>query len=243
MKKVALILGLLTVIAATPTLTQQLEGVITYETTMNMHRALPDDRKEMRSMIPEYRTTLDQLLFNAAESLYLPVEEEPEPIDNGKAIRMHMRRPKNQIYTHPAKLKTVVLHEFMGKKYLVEDSLKMRPWKLAAETRDIHGYTCRKATMFDEERKINVVAWYSDRFRPFLGPENFNTLPGAVLLVDINDGERIITAKNIELRPLKKNEMRIPDAKTKTTEEEYRKMVREQMDRMRANGGNVIIRD
>jgi hypothetical protein len=64
-----------------------------------------------------------------------------------------------------------------------------------------------------------------------------------VLEINVNEGERIITAKNIELRALKKNELKVPAGGTKTTEPEFRKMMNEQMERMRANGGNVIIRN
>lgn len=244
MKTIMLIVGVLTVIAATPFITQNAEGVITYEVKINMHRNLPEDGQDMKSMIPEYRVSADQLFFNDQESLYSPVEAEPEPDeDEGAGVRMRLRRPKNEIYVKPGEFKRVMLQEFIGKKYLIEDSLKMLPWKLTMETKEVIGYACRKATFTDEERKMNVVAWYSDQFRPFLGPETFNTLPGAVLLVDINNGERIIAAKSIALRPLKKNEMKIPTAKIKTTENEYRKMVREQTERMRANGRNMIIRN
>ena len=59
---------------------------------------------------------------------------------------------------------------------------------------------------------------------------------GAVIFVDINDGERTITAKNIVLRPLQEDEMKMPDARNKVTGEEYRAIVKEQMERMRANG-------
>jgi GLPGLI family protein len=86
------------------------------------------------------------------------------------------------------------------------------------------------------------VAWYSDQLRPFLGPENFNNLPGAVLNVDINEGEKTITAKSIVFRPLAKGEMNIPHARTQLTEAEYKKMVKEQIERMRDNGGNIRLR-
>ncbi|MEX1239729.1 MAG: GLPGLI family protein [Cyclobacteriaceae bacterium] len=243
-KGILLILGILACIAATQMMAQNAQGVITYEIKINMHRNLPEDRQERKSMIPEYRTSLDQLFFNEEESLYRPVQEEPEEaLDSGQGVRMMLRRPKYEIYTRHGESKRVMVQEFMGKKYLIEDSIKVRPWKLGSEMKEINGYACRQATLFDHERKMNVVAWYSDQFRPFLGPENYNTLPGAVLLVDINDGERIIAAKNIEMRPLEKNEMKIPTAKVRVTELEYHTMVREQMERMRANGGNMIIRN
>jgi GLPGLI family protein len=105
------------------------------------------------------------------------------------------------------------------------------------------GYDCRQASFFHEERKQKVVAWYTTQLRPFLGPEIYNTLPGAVLEVDINDGERIITAKTLEARALKKNEMKIPNKGTRTTPSAFRKMVDEHVEKMRANGADVIIRN
>jgi GLPGLI family protein len=80
------------------------------------------------------------------------------------------------------------------------------------------------------------------RFVPFLGPEKFNTLPGAVLAVDINNGDRVVVARAIELRELKKNELKMPTSGTKTTQEEYRKMVAEQMKQM-GGGKGIIIRN
>jgi GLPGLI family protein len=158
-------------------------------------------------------------------------------------MQMRMHRPKVENYTHQGTMKRIVLQEFMGKKFLIEDSIKMAPWKLGTETKIVIGYLCRQASLYNEERQQNIIAWYTDKLRPFLGPENINTLPGAVLEININDGERIVSAKTIELRPLKKNELKVPTGGTKTSESEFRKMVDQHMERMRANGANVIIRN
>ena len=236
-------MGVLVSLTAARIVFGQTEGTITYEVKVNLHRTLPKEREAMKSMIPEFRTHQDQLFFNASESLYKPIiEDEDEDINSG-GPQMRIQRPQNESYVNQETSKRILLQEFMGKKYLIEDSLKLIPWKLGAETKEIKGYVCKQASYYNEERKQNIVVWYTDKLRPFLGPETFNTLPGAVLHVDINDGERTITAKTFELRPLKKNEMKIPAGGTKTTEPEFRKMVAEQMERMRANGGNIIIRN
>ena len=74
--------------------------------------------------------------------------------------------------------------------------------------------------------------------------ENFNSLPGTILQIDINEGERVITAIKIEGRPLKKNEMKIPSSGQRISQKALSKMMDEQRDRMRANGGGgVMIRD
>jgi GLPGLI family protein len=245
MKKIILILGIIICVAAAQVVFgQTAEGVITYEVKVNVHKTLPPDNQEMKAMMPEFRINKDQLYFNGSESLYKPVEEEEdEEVDNGQGMRMVIRRPQNEIYIDQENSKRVMLQELMGKKYLIEDSLKLRAWKFGSETKIVKGYECRQASFHDETRNQNVTAWYTDKLRPFLGPENFNTLPGAVLQADINDGERVITATAIDSRPLKKGEMKIPTANNKVTEAEFRKLVNEQMERMRANGGNIIIRN
>lgn len=244
MKKILLLIGVLVSIAAAQVAFGQItEGVIYYETKINMHRTLPPERQEMKSMIPEFRTSKEQLTFNTSESLYKPLEEDVAEEDiEGEGMRMRFRTPMNEFYVNSAESKRAVLQEFFGKKYLIEDSLKVLPWKIGTETKEIKGYVCRQATYYNEERKQNFVAWFTDKIRPFVGPETFNSLPGAVLQLDMNDGERVITATNIESRSLKKNDLKLSSGGVRITEPEFRKLRDEQLAKMRANGGNIIIR-
>ena len=219
------------------------EGVITYENTMNMHRRLGPEQEAMKSMIPEYRTAKQQLFYGAQESLYRPLEEDEEYTASGGGMRINMRVPLNESYFNQEAGQKVLLTEFMGKKYIIEDSIRISPWKFGTETKEIQGYTCKQAYYEDEAKKLAVVAWYTDKLRPALGPESYNTLPGAVLAVDINNGERVIKAIKVEQRPLKKGEISRPSKGQKISQQEYQAMVDEQMERMRQNGGrNMIIR-
>jgi GLPGLI family protein len=88
---------------------------------------------------------------------------------------------------------------------------------------------CKQAYYTDDERKQTITAWYTDVLRSFLGPDRYNSLPGAVLAIDINNGERVIAATQIEVRPLKKNELKEPTIGQKITEKEFRKLMQEQM--------------
>jgi GLPGLI family protein len=244
MKRILLLLGVLTMFAASSIVFEQVpEGVITYEVKTNMHRRLPPDRQEMKSMVPEFNISKDQLFFNPSESLYRPVEEEEDEPDDTAPVRMRFARPNAEIYVHPTSGRHLVSQEFMGKRYLIDDTLKISPWKFGNETKTIHGYPCKQAMFHNEERKQDVVAWYTDHLRPSLGPENFNSLPGAILQVDINNGERVLTAIQIEARPLKKSEMKIPSSGQRISQREFSKMMDEQMQRMRANGGGMVIRN
>ena len=220
------------------------EGIITYETKINMHRTLPKERAEMKNMIPEFRVSQQQLFFNGDESLYKPIEEEEdEDAEQGSGgIQMRIQQPFVEIYFNRATSTRITQQEFLGKDYLIEDSLNLPPWKFGTETKKILGYNCRQAMHYNEERKQQVVAWYAPELRPFLGPEKFNTLPGAVLEVNLNDGERVIVAKDLQVRALKKNEMKTPSHGIKTTQSDFRKLVDEHTARMRANGADIIIR-
>jgi GLPGLI family protein len=246
-KTILLALGILVSLAAAQIVFGQTsEGVITYEVKINVHRTLPKDRQEMKGMIPEFRTSMQQLFFNPTESLYKPVEEDDDETmedHHGGPPRMRFQQPQAEIYFNPASSRRISQQEFMGKEYLIEDSLKLPSWKFGTETKTVMGYECRQASYFNEERKQQVVAWYTLQLRGFLGPEIFNTLPGAVLEVNLNDGERVMTAKSMERRSLKKNEIKIPKDGIHTTSSEFHKIVDQHMERMRANGADVMIRN
>ena len=247
MKRLLILAGIIvSLTAARVVFGQTTEGVITYDVKVNLHRRLPPERAEMKSMIPEFRTTKEQLFFKGEESLSKPLIEDEDEEFGGNGVQMRFRQPNNEIYLNQSSGKVLLKQEFMGKDYLINDSIKVSPWKFGTETKTIQGYLCKQAYYTDESPnrmppgKQEITAWYTDQIRPFLGPQTFNSLPGAVLAVDINNGERVIVATKIELRPLKKNELKIPSSGAKTTQAEFRKMVDEQMKQMGGNGGIVI---
>jgi GLPGLI family protein len=248
MKRIVITLGILVmVIAASILHAQQTEGVITYEVRLNMHKGLPPERQNMKAMIPEFRTYKQELFFNANESLYKTlIEDEEEEESSGGGITMRFRQPKVETYVNQETEKLISLQEFFGKTYLINDTLKVSPWKFGTETKTIMGYECKQAFFTDEsrpDRKQEITAWYTDKIRPFLGPESFGSLPGAVLAIDINNAERVIVCKKVELRPLKKNELKEPTSGEKVTRAEFRKKMDDQRKEMEKNGGRMIIRN
>lgn len=248
MRNLIVILGILVSLAAAQVVfAQGSDGVITYEVKVNLHRRIPPGQEARKSMIPEFRTTKQQLFFNANESLYKPIiEDEEEDMvasTGGGGMRIRIQQPNDEVYINPGNTALVSKREFMGKDYLIEDTLKISPWKLGTETKEIQGYACKMAWYVDDrqpDRKLEITAWYTDQLRPMLGPEQFGTLPGTVLAVDINNGERVIVARQIEIRELKKSEMKIPDSGQKVTQAEFRKIVDETMKQMGGNGRMVI---
>jgi GLPGLI family protein len=232
MKKLVLILGIIVMaIAAHISFGQSAEGVITYETRINNHRGLAPDQQGRRAIDPEFRILKNQLFFSATEALFKPlIEEEEDEAAAGNGRRRF--QPKTQYYTNQTTEKVAIAQSIRGKDYLIEDSVKVSPWKFGTELKVILGYTCKQAFYTDTTKKV-VTAWYTDKLRPFLGPERYNTLPGAVLAVDINNAERVLVATKIEPRPLKNGELVEPTKGQKITPAEFRKLMQQQFQSFR----------
>lgn len=217
---------------------QNPEGVITYEITVNNHRNIPADQEGRKAMIPQYRTFKQQLFFNTNESMYKPLieEEDDQPQgDGGGRFRVRFQGSTNYFDQTTGIMLSQM--DMMGKKYLITDTLKPAPWKFGTEIKTIQGYECMQAYYTTaDERKQTITAWYTMKLRPMLGPEKYNTLPGAVLAVDINNGERVFVAKKVELRALKKNELVAPTEGEKITQEEFRKKGEEMRNRFNNQG-------
>jgi len=245
MKHLLLLLGILVSMTAAHVVFAQNEGTIQYEVRVNMHRSLPQDRAEMKEMIPEFNVHKSRLIFRDGESLFANVENEEDDEEFGEdngPVRIRMRRAMNEYYYNFSTARRVTLQEFLGKNFIIEDSLQPLPWKLLDESKQVLGHNCRKAVWYNEERKQTVVAWYSDKLPAFLGPETFNSLPGTVLEVDINEGERQIIATSFSSDKLRKGELKAPSKGERITEEGFRVMMEEQRKRMGGNG-NIIIRN
>ena len=91
--------------------------------------------------------------------------------------------------------------EMLGKKYLVEDKLPQFKWKILNEIKEVEGYLCMKAETIDTIKNQTIHAWFADGIIFSGGPEGFAGLPGMILELNINDGDVIVTATNIELTP------------------------------------------
>ncbi len=184
---------------------QNTEGVITFEEKMNLHRRLTDE--SMKAMVPEFRTSNMLFYFKGEQSMYKPDENEEDEEANaggGGGMGRMFRRSQGEIYRNLDSNKMVSTSEWAGKKYLIQDTLKQRAWKIGTETKKIAGYECTKATFRDtsvrfQDKTINqdITAWFTMDLPLAAGPQTFGSLPGLILEVDTNNGEMVVTAKKI----------------------------------------------
>lgn len=228
------------------------EGTIVYERKMNLHRRLKDE--QMKAMVPEFRTNKQQLVFSDSVSVYkaVPEDEAPDPFaggggpggpGGGGGPRMGpppgMPGQNNVLYINFTNQKIIEQTELGEKSYLIIDTVKVLPWKLTEETKTVLKYNCKKAALVTQ-RGQNIVAWYTEDIITPAGPEMFNGLPGAVLALDINEGEMAYTALEVSTKADKK-ELKEP-AKGKTTSRaEYTQKMQEMFNN-RGGGGPRVIR-
>jgi GLPGLI family protein len=235
---------------------QQKEGTIVYEKKMNMHRTIQNE--QMKSFMPEFRTSKHLLLFSDSISMYkmIPEEEAPDPFGGGGGA-MVMRfggSDGGELYKNYAQQKGLQTNEMGGKNFLIIDTLKQIPWKLTEETKKILGFTCYKATMKTKStrqamristisssgtidttkmaptapKEIEVIAWYTNDIVTPAGPENHSMLPGVILEVDVDNGLTVFKALEVKTT-LNKKELKEPTKGKLVSKAEYQKLMMDMM--------------
>jgi GLPGLI family protein len=147
---------------------QEFQGTAVYEskTSISEYKSRIDKNKELT---PEIKKRIEDrmksmsektfiLNFDKSASIYKEEEKLEAPIqgDGGgnRSRMMPSMTPSGGTYYKNVKSKSYsVDREFMGKKFLLKDSLSDLKWKMEAETRVIGGYNCFKATAIKQESK------------------------------------------------------------------------------------------
>lgn len=108
----------------------------------------PDMQKMMEERMKKMFEKTFILNFDKSASIYKEEEKLDATPQGGGGMRMmsSMTGGGGTFYKNVKDKAYVVDKEFMGKEFLVKDSLANLNWKMEAETRVIGGYTCYKAT-------------------------------------------------------------------------------------------------
>jgi GLPGLI family protein len=117
----------------------------------------PDMQKMMEERMKKMFEKTFVLNFDKSASIYKE-EEKLEASNQGGGMRMMMGSMTGGGGTYYKNVKDrtySIDKDFMGKEFLVKDSLASLNWKMEAETRVIGGYTCYKATAVKEASKTD----------------------------------------------------------------------------------------
>lgn len=204
---------------------QQLTGKAIYKASnqlvFNLDSAemSPAEMAEMEEMMKKPWQVDFILSFTQTESNWKQVEslgsETSITASDGMTINLGGKGDEI-LYKNLINQRFVQEQEFMGKVFLIDDSLDPIEWELTNETKKIGNYTVQKASftqIVDSQRfstgmaemenvkdTIEVIAWFTPEIPVSHGPENYFGLPG--LILEVHNEGRSFYCEKIELNPV-----------------------------------------
>ncbi|MDT8346542.1 MAG: GLPGLI family protein [Flavobacteriaceae bacterium] len=257
-------------------LAQNFQGVAVYESKTKV-----DFNMDGRQMSPEMKKRIEENMKKAFEKTYIlkfdrstSIYEEEQELEapgaggggmffrafsNAAGGGKHFKNVQEGFYAQE--------NEFMGKPFLVKDSLQKLDWQLTNESKKIGNYTVFKATAV---RQVDSTEFTNYRFRgrrnqeankeqtnpmdevelkkevtvvAWYTPElPVNQGPGKYwglpgLILEVNDGNTIILCSKITINPSEKLKIKEPTKGKEVTQDEYNTIVMEKVKEMQENRG------
>ncbi|MBP8066282.1 MAG: GLPGLI family protein [Flavobacterium sp.] len=268
----------ITLVAFFATLTsfaQEFQGMAVYEskTSTADFKSRMDGNKditpEMRKMIEERMKKMFEktfiLNFDKTSSIYKEEEKLDAPGQGGSGFRMmsSMMGGGGTYYKNVKEKMFTVDKEFMGKEFLVVDSLPKLSWKLESESKKIGDYTCFKATAVkpvdasdmrnyrekkkkEGEEKKPSTNFMDDYEMPkeititaWYTPEvPINQGPEGYwglpgLILEVNDGKTVVMCSKLVMNTKDKVEIKAPKNGKQVKQKEYDEIVAKKMEEMK----------
>jgi GLPGLI family protein len=149
---------------------------------------------------PQFKVLKSTLTFNGNKTLFTPIITE----NNGSNFfgELPLAGQRNTVYTDLSTNISTAQKGFFEETFLLKDTVRKIKWKITDETREVAGYTCRRANAIILD-SIYVVAFYTTEIHVSGGPESFTGLPGMIL-------ELALPHDNVIWRATKVNDISIP---------------------------------
>ena len=205
---------------------------------------LPIEMEGMKDKIPEFRESNHKLTFTDSKVLYEGVKNEKQDanrakrVGNGRKGRRGFKgrgKNKGKRFIDLSTNSVIATRDLMGKKFLVVGSPEKYKWKMTGKSKQVGSYLCQEATWQDSTTQI--VAWFTPMIPVQAGPEDYAGLPGVILHMNINDGEREITATDIQLGEVDLAILTAPTEGKEISQEEWTKLRDEKMEEMKREYG------
>ena len=278
MKNSILFIALIFVIGFTNA-QKNFQGSATYETKTNY----ADFKKRFegnKEITPEIQVMIEQrmkkmsektfvLNFDKNASTYKEEEKLDAPGQNGGGMRMmsNMMGGGGTLYKNIKEKSYVSDKEFMGKEFLIKDSLVTLKWKMESETRVIGGYNCFKATAVKPASKTDFRNFRPKEEKKDDTSKKTNMLdnlemPKEIaitawytpeipvnqgpenywglpgLILEVNDGKTTILCSKVVMNAKEKVEIKASDKGETITQAKYDDVVVKKMEEMKEmNGG------
>jgi len=236
----------------------QKSGIITYTekvvfeiksvTEKDGEEQTPEQKKrseDFRAMMPKDQSFQKELRFIGNLSLYQDKKGDErenlnmETDDGSFRIVFLTDETEDILYCDFAEKTKTYQTGIMGKSFTIEDELNPIKWKLTGEKIKYLDYECMKAVYEDTEKEKFIVAWFAPQIPVQAGPDKYHSLPGAVLMVNENDGKKEIRATKIELLDAAEVELTKPSKGKKVSQKEFNQIEEEKIKEMIENSQNA----
>ena len=213
---------------------------VVYEETF--HIEVPEQfRAQMPQNMPTKTENTKILQIVDKESYFMPapVKEDLTPtIDNqgqnnrGRGFMMRAAGGTDEIYTNLTDKKQLTKTNFFNRDFIIKEEYDKYKWRVvAAEQRDILGYTCMKAEYKDSTGVVTV--WFTPQIPIQHGPAGLHSLPGLILAASVGEN-KILLAKQINMNDETITIKPIEEKKDAMTRPAYNKMMKERMAEMQS---------
>jgi GLPGLI family protein len=154
-------------------------GIMTKQITKDNETFTVPALEAYKKNNPQFKVLKSTLSFSDNKTLFTPIV--PENQSNSSFFGGGpMVNQGNTIYTDLSTSSKISQKEVFEEVFLLKDSTRKIKWKITDETREISGYTCRRANAVVMD-SIYVVAFYTTEIPVSGGPESFCGLPGMIL--------------------------------------------------------------
>ena len=215
---------------------QKTSGVILYTETIKLQFEMEGGNADMKKMIPPEQKSTKILMFNEKASLFKNANAagsddiEIKHEEDGNDFQFVMKVPEVVQYSDFDNSTWVRAEEFFGRNFLVSGDYKNMNWKLTGEQKQINEFICQKAELQDTTQQ--VVAWFTPQIPVPGGPGRFGNLPGLILDLEMDGGNRSIKVSKIELQAVADSELVRPTKGKAVTAEEFEKIRAEKLKEM-----------
>jgi len=181
---------------------QKKSGVVMYVESMDMTTAMEQMDAQMDSakksnperaaMMDGYKSGLKEFLksfestetvlhFNANQSIYEEREKEltEDEVNNEQNMFMKFKPEMDKNFVSFTDNYQITTKDFMGKKFLIKDSIDSKKWKMTGKQKEIGGFPCLQASFTDSTKTIEV--WFTPQIPVSTGPKGLGGLPGLIL--------------------------------------------------------------
>ncbi|NNE34401.1 MAG: GLPGLI family protein, partial [Rhodothermales bacterium] len=154
-------------------------------------------------------------------------EERPQAAPNDRRNRRFRRfqeRENNSTFVDFDTEEAIQRREFLDRVFLIDGAPKPE-WRLTSDESEFLGYLSHRAVATVDSTLVE--AWFTTEIPVPAGPDDFYGLPGLILVLTTDEGNRSYVATDVSLRQVDPGLIVAPTDGKKVTRQEYDRIVEE----------------